>query len=426
MIIPSIDIRNGNAVQLIGGKEQVIDAGDPRPIAERFGRVGEIAVIDLDAAMGTGDNAGVIEELLEIAPCRVGGGIRSVDRAIRWLDKGAQKVILGTSATPEVLSELPKERVIAALDAKHGEVVVEGWTKGTGTMIESRLDELRDMVGGFLVTFVETEGRMTGFDEARIHAIVDRAGPTRVTVAGGVRSPGDVALADALGADAQVGMALYSGAFDLAEGFTAPLRSVREDGLWATVVTDERGVVLGLVYSDLESVRAALDTGRGVYHSRSRGGLWIKGESSGDTQDLIGIRADCDRDALVFRVRQRGGGFCHTGTRTCFGADSGLGRLERTLRSRVGPDAPGGSYTRRLAMDDALLANKLHEEVDELLDASDQDHAAREAADVLYFTLVGAISRGASLESIERELDRRALRVTRRPGDAKPGLRRTR
>ncbi|MCB1032801.1 MAG: hypothetical protein KDD47_03085, partial [Acidobacteria bacterium] len=154
MIIPSIDIMNGQAVQLVEGREKKINAGDPRPIAERFSKVGPIAVIDLDAALGMGDNAETIRELLEIAPCRVGGGIRDLDTAIAWLDAGAEQIIVGTAATPEFLSQLPKDRVIAALDARNDSVVVEGWTKDTGENLYQRIDELRDYVSGFLVTFV--------------------------------------------------------------------------------------------------------------------------------------------------------------------------------------------------------------------------------------------------------------------------------
>ncbi len=419
MIVPSIDLMNANAVQLVGGEEMAIDAGDPRPIAEKFGRAGEIAVIDLDAAMGQGSNAPVIEDLLKIARCRVGGGIRDVETAIRWLDAGASKVILGTTATPEILRELPRDRVIAALDARHGDVVVEGWKKSTGRRVEDRIDELREFVGGFLVTFVEHEGRMGGLPIDRVAGLVERAGPARVTVAGGVKAPEDVALADAAGADAQVGMALYSGAFDLAEGFCAPLKSDRPDGLWPTVVCDESGVALGLVYSTLESVRRSLETGRGVYWSRSRGGLWEKGATSGDTQQLLSIATDCDRDALRFTVHQAGGGFCHLGTRTCFGADTGLGALARTLAERRDA-APAGSYTARLFTDADLLRAKLTEEAGELASATTRDEARWEAADVIYFALVAAARAGVELAEIERELDRRALKVTRRPGNAKP------
>ncbi|UYV13867.1 MAG: phosphoribosyl-ATP diphosphatase [Phycisphaera sp.] len=422
MIIPSVDIRAGHAVQLIGGAEQALDAGDPRPIAGRFGLVGEVAVIDLDAAMGTGSNSDAIADIVRRSPCRVGGGIRDAAAAVRWLDAGARQVILGTAARPEILRELPRERVIAAVDARDGEVVSHGWTQRTGHTIEARIEALREYVGGFLITFVEHEGRMGGVSPetlARVADLVTLAAPARVTVAGGVRTPADIAALDRLGADVQVGMALYTGAFGLAEGFCAPLRSDRPDGLWPTVVCDPGGRTLGLVYSNLESVRAAIEQERGIYYSRSRGGLWTKGEASGHTQDLLGIAADCDRDALRFTVRQHGPGFCHTGTRTCFGDASGLAALDQTLAQRL-QSPPPDSYTARLLGDRRLLAAKLAEEAAELADARDPGHAAHEAADLLYFAMVAARAQGASLETIEGELDARSQRVTRRPGHAKP------
>ena len=122
MIIPSIDVLDGDAVQLVGGEALALNAGDPRPLAERFGQVGEVAVIDLDAARGEGSNTDVIRSLLERAPCRVGGGIRTVEQAVAWLDAGAAKIILGTAARPEVLEHLPRQRVIAAVEAREGEV----------------------------------------------------------------------------------------------------------------------------------------------------------------------------------------------------------------------------------------------------------------------------------------------------------------
>lgn len=419
MMIPSIDIQNGQAVQLIGGEKKAIDAGDPRPIAERFARVGEIALIDLDAAMGTGSNAGLLKEICARFPCRVGGGIRDAQTAIDWLDAGARKVILGTAATPEILSQLPRDRVIAALDARHDKVVVEGWKKETADTIEDRMRELRAYVSGFLVTFVECEGRMGGLPFDRVEQLVSCAGDAQLTAAGGVRNADDIARIDALGADAQVGMALYSGAIDLADGFCAPLRSDRPDGLWPTLVCDERGTSLGLVYSNLESVRESLTTGTGVYYSRSRQSLWRKGESSGNTQQLIRIDTDCDRDALRFTVRQTGTGFCHLGTTTCFGDSTGLDRLTRTIADRI-ENAPAGSYTRRLLNDPALLGAKLREEADELIAADTKPDATHEATDVLFFALTRAIQMGVSLADIERELDRRSLKISRRAGNAKP------
>ena len=419
MMIPSIDIQNGQAVQLIGGEKKAIDAGDPRPIAERFSRIGEIALIDLDAAMGTGNNTEIMREICAQYPCRVGGGIRDVETAIRWLDAGARKVILGTAATPEILSQLPRDRVIAALDARNDKVVVEGWKTETSATVEERMAELREFVSGFLVTFVEYEGRMGGLPFERVEQLVECAGDAKLTAAGGVRDARDIARVDALGADVQVGMALYSGAIDLADGFCATLQSDRADGLWPTVVCDERGTSLGLVYSSLESVRESIETGTGVYYSRSRQSIWRKGETSGNRQQLIRIDADCDRDALRYTVRQSGTGFCHLGTTSCFGDSVGLDRLCRTIADRI-ENAPTGSYTRRLLDDPALLGAKLSEESDELIAATSTEEATHEAADVLFFALTRAMQLGASLADIERELDRRSLKVSRRPGNAKP------
>ncbi|GMV36352.1 MAG: hypothetical protein AMXMBFR61_08600 [Fimbriimonadales bacterium] len=416
MIIPSIDLMDGQAVQLVGGREKVLEAGDPLPIAERFAVAGEIAVVDLDAALGQGENTEVIRRLLEVARCRVGGGIRDVDTALRWLDEGASKVVIGTAATPEVLSKLPPERVIAALDARHGEVVVKGWREGTGRMVLERIRELSGLVGGFLVTFVEHEGRMQGLPLDTAREIVEAAGQAKVTIAGGVTTTLDIAALDRMGADAQVGMALYTGAMDLAEAIAAPLTTDRPDGVWPTVVADQRGVALGLAYSRMESLREAVRTRTGVYCSRKRG-LWVKGATSGNKQELVRVDVDCDRDTLRFVVRQRGG-FCHTGHRTCWGPVCGLDALETTVRSRLA-EAPEGSYTRRLLDDPSLLEAKLREEAAELASAETPDEVVGEAADVLYFTMVMLSRAGRSLEDVERVLDRRALRVTRRGGERK-------
>jgi phosphoribosyl-ATP pyrophosphohydrolase len=340
-----------------------------------------------------------------------------VDTARRWLDAGAAKVILGTAARPELLRQLPRERVIAALDAVDGEVVVDGWVTRTGASVLDRMRELREHVGGFLVTFVEREGRLGGTDLGRVPELVAAAGDARVTIAGGVTTAAEVAELDRAGADAQVGMALYTGRLGLSEAFAAPLSSDRPDGLWATVVCDERGVALGLAWSDLPSLTAAIDGGRGVYRSRKRG-TWVKGETSGDGQDLLRVDLDCDRDAIRFTVRQRGRGFCHLATRTCWGPEGGLAATARTALARAA-DAPPGSYTRRLLDDPDLLRAKLVEEAGELAAAAHPDHVAAEAADVLCFTSVALARAGVDLARAEAVLDRRALAVTRRRGDRK-------
>lgn len=418
MIIPSIDIRGGNAVQLERGRELRIDAGNPVPLALGFGRTGDVAVIDLDAALGSGGNEETIRRLLPLAPCRVGGGIRTLERARAWLDAGAERIIVGTRAEPEFLAALPRERLIVALDCDAGEVVVEGWRTRTGRGVLERMAELRGLCAGFLVTFVEVEGTRRGLALERVKELVEAAGPARLTVAGGTASVAEIAAADALGADVQVGMALYSGAFSVADALVAVLArgaTLPDDkAVWPTVVVEESGEALGLAWSSPRSLRAALREGAGIYESRSRG-LWRKGESSGNTQMLVSVRADCDRDALRFTVRQRGP-FCHENTRTCWGETWSLRAFERHLRER---SAAADSYTGRLLADPTLLTDKFLEEVGELTAARSRAEVVHEGADVLYFLTTLLQAKGVGLADIEQELHRRSLRLTRRGGGRK-------
>ncbi|KAI1383858.1 histidine biosynthesis trifunctional-protein [Hypoxylon trugodes] len=198
--------------------------------------------------------------------------------------------------------------------------------------------------------------------------------------------------------------------------FSTAWKSDRPDKLLPTVVCDEGGVALGLVYSSEESVAESLRTKTGVYQSRKRG-LWYKGATSGDTQELVRISLDCDNDALKFVVNQKGK-FCHLDQYGCFGDLKGIAKLEQTLHSRK-RSAPEGSYTKRLFSDEKLLRAKIMEEAEELCDAKAPEDIAFEAADLIYFALTRAVSAGVSLSDIEKNLDAKSLKVKRRPGNAK-------
>lgn len=430
MIIPSIDIMDGRAVQLRSGRDLVLEGGDPLERLEEFAVAGEVAVVDLDAALGRGSNADLVREMVRRAPCRVGGGIRDIESALGWLDAGATRVVIGTAVSVEFCAQLPRERVVAAVDARERRVVVDGWTTETTFDVLDRMRELSPVVGGFLLTQVEHEGGMAGFDMGLVEEAVDAAGDARVTAAGGVTTAEQVAALDRLDVDAQVGMALYSRHMSLGAALAAPLAKGIEDRLWPTVVCDESGATLGLVWSTRETVEAAVSRRQGIYWSRSRDEVWVKGETSGATQELLRVDLDCDRDALRFTVRQSGSGFCHTGDRACWPSSftlSGLGRVIAKKRDEAlqastdgSKSADPGSGTARALADPGLLKSKLIEEAKELADATDPASVTHEAADVIYFALVAAAKYGVSPEDISRELERRHLRVRRRPMAAKP------
>jgi len=208
------------------------------------------------------------------------------------------------------------------------------------------------------------------------------------------------------------------------------MKTDRNDGLYATVVTDQYGVAIGFVYSNEESILTSVKGERAVYWSRSRNSLWRKGDTSGAYQTIRSIKLDCDSDAVCFSVVQHGepASFCHRGSYSCWGdttnsplKDTGLGGLFRMLESRKA-SAPEGSYTKRLFSDRELLKNKLLEESQELIEAvaeGDIQHINEETADVLYFALTACCSGGGTLEKVIDELDYRSLKIKRRPGNAK-------
>src|SRR3989475_3573567 len=331
MIVPSIDLMQGRAVQLRGGRDFVLGGGDPLARLEEFAVAGEVAVVDLDAALGNrgGPNAGLIREMVRRAPCRVGGGIRDPDTARAWLDAGAARIMIGTAASAEFCGALPRERVIAAVDAERGQVMVQGWRTATGTSVLERIRELAPVVGGFLYTQGEKEGAMSGFDFQAVAAAVRASEEVRLTAAGGITTATEIAELDRIGADAQGGMALYTGRLALGEAVAAPLVNPVGD-VWPTVVCGEWGHALGLVWSTRESLARGIAERKGIYWSRSRQALWEKGATSGNTQELVRVDLDCDRDALRFTVRQRGAGFCHLDRRSCWPSGFDLDDLARS------------------------------------------------------------------------------------------------
>mmetsp|Transcript_40317 Transcript_40317/g.78852 ORF Transcript_40317/g.78852 Transcript_40317/m.78852 type:complete len:458 (-) Transcript_40317:51-1424(-) len=236
-------------------------------------------------------------------------------------------------------------------------------------------------------------------------------------------APTVVAELAARGARVLLGPAPPSAAV-FAASLCSTFRTDRPDGLFTTVVCGRaHGEALGLVYSSADSVRAAIECGRGVYYSRSRGGLWRKGDTSGHYQILHKIDADCDGDALRFIVTQLGPcgkepAFCHLETRNCWGESLGLNYLESMLVSRKAA-APEGSYTKRLFDDPELLRDKLVEEAQELAEATEREDVAGELADVLYFAMTRAVAAGVPLSEAIEVLDKRARKVTRRPGNSK-------
>jgi phosphoribosyl-ATP pyrophosphohydrolase/phosphoribosyl-AMP cyclohydrolase len=397
---------DGKAVQLQQGRKKVLTSKrDPVELAREFNRFGEVAVIDLDAALGRGDNLELVRKICRVADVRAGGGIRDIERGRELLKVGASCIIIGTAATPEFLKNFPKERVQVALDHRNGKILDKGWTRNTGEDIFKRAKRLAPYCRGFLCTFVEGEGCMRGLNREFAETLQKKI-KKPLTIAGGIKNTEEAADFVKMGFDVQVGMSLYKGELDLAAGVVGSV-DFEKSPLVPTIVQDEAGRILMLAYSNRESLGKALRKGKGIYYSRSRRKIWVKGETSGNTQELISCRLDCDRDTLLFTVRQKGPA-CHTGSYSCFGPKRfRMQDLFIVLKSRK-KELPAGSYTTKLLKDAKLLNRKIMEEAFEVTDASGTRELAWETADVIYHMAVLCTREGLDWRMIEAELGGRS------------------
>jgi phosphoribosyl-ATP pyrophosphohydrolase/phosphoribosyl-AMP cyclohydrolase len=411
MIVASIDLMKRKAVQLKQGKEKMLENNKPLKLAEEFNKYGKTAVIDLDAAMGKGNNLEIIKKILKIAECRVGGGIRSIDRAKEMISLGAKKVIIGSKAFENdkinknflktLKKEIGKESIIIAIDALNEEIVTKGWTHPTGISLYRAAEVLENFASEYLFTCVEREGTLKGINFKTVEKLLERT-DNKVTVAGGVSKISEVRKLAQWGCDVQLGMALYTGKISLIEGFIESLNWKNE--LIPTITKDENGQVLMLAYSNKESLKKAFETGNMCYYSRSRKKLWMKGETSRNTQKLLKIRTDCDQDALLATVKQKGVA-CHLGNYSCFGnKEFNLQELYDVVTSRINKPVKD-SYTATL--NTKKLKKKLIEEAGEIVEAKEKNEIIWEAADVLYFLTVLLAKNDIKISDVIEELRRR-------------------
>ena len=229
MLIPSIDLQNGAVVQLVQGERLAIRDDDIFKWVRRFSAFDKVQVIDLDAAMGRGDNLAIVRQIAPALSCRVGGGIRTTERAMDVLAAGAKKIIASSSlfkdGKPDIdfakrlADAVGIEQVIAAVDSKGGQVVIHGWKTALPITAVDAVRALEPFCGEFLYTHVDAEGLMKGTNFDAILA-VRHATTRRVTAAGGITTRKEIDDLDALGVDAVVGMALYTGALKLEDPLT--------------------------------------------------------------------------------------------------------------------------------------------------------------------------------------------------------------
>ena len=427
MVISSIDLKNGHVVQLKNGKDLMLERDDADSLIRQFDMYGEVAVIDLDAALGNVDakgntvNTPLLKSLLRHGNVRTGGGIRTVKRARELVSLGAEKVIIGSAAwksapvagesvlNEDFLNELAaaigKDRIIISVDAINGKIAVKGWTETVDIPLIEGAKQAEKFCSELLFTCVEKEGCMQGTNMDYAKQLRE-AVKCRVVVAGGVSSVEEIAALEHLHCDVQLGMALYTNKVNLTDAFVSCL-DFEKTPLIPVIAQSVNGDVLMQGFANADAVRKTFDCGKLTFWSRSRNELWTKGETSGNFLDVVRLRADCDRDSILATVLPTGPA-CHTGSWTCYGTDPGekssMGRLYNIIADRFANPKPG-SYTATL--DAKRVREKVEEEAEELCEADTRDEVIWEAADLLYFVNVLMYKEGVSWKDVYDELDRR-------------------
>ncbi|MFZ0761810.1 MAG: HisA/HisF-related TIM barrel protein [Candidatus Sulfotelmatobacter sp.] len=220
MLIPSIDLMGGKIVQLVQGEKKALEFDNFDDWIERFARHPLVQVIDLDAARGNGNNRAMVNQIAQRLNCQVGGGIRSLGAAREVLQAGARRVIVGSALfdagainakfAAALAGALGTAALVFALDSRGGRVAVDGWRKQTSVTAFDMIRALEPFCDTFLYTHIDTEGLMGGIPMETVSAI-RKATSRRLVVAGGISTQAEIDRLDALGMDAVVGMALYSG-----------------------------------------------------------------------------------------------------------------------------------------------------------------------------------------------------------------------
>ncbi|NLT11317.1 MAG: imidazole glycerol phosphate synthase subunit HisF [Clostridiaceae bacterium] len=357
-IIPCLDVKDGRVVKGVNFVS-LRDAGDPVEIAKVYNLSGADELVFLDISATLEGRGTMIDMVTRVAnevfiPFTVGGGIRSTEDIRDILNAGADKVSLNSAAVKDkslvraASEKFGAQCIVVAIDVKERkdvsafpsgyEVVIAGGTKSTGLDAVEWAREAESLgAGEILLTSMDRDGTKSGFDNV-ITALISDAVSVPVIASGGAGKMSDFydGIVDGK-ADAVLAASLFHfGEIEISdlkkylESRGIPVRHVgKAISLWQRFKKDSNGLVpaivvdhdskdvLMLAYMDYEAFDLTLSSGFMHYHSRSRGRLWKKGETSGHTQKVFDFKIDCDRDTLLFYIEQNGVA-CHTGNRTCF------------------------------------------------------------------------------------------------------------
>ena len=408
--IPTIDISQGKAI-LVRKGEVVKTHNDPLEAIKIINVCPLVHVVDIDSAKGTGSNLDLIEKIAGMGTIWVGGGIRTLEKARRLL-KVAARVVVSTQLS--LLKELPASKTVLAVDIDDNyNILTNGRTKTTDTSIFDVIKEYCSFTEIMSITFHDHEGLISGIPQEhlkKILAFFNEFSPIKVVVAGGIASVNEVKHLNSLGVSCQLGSALWSGKITLPDLYISAIDNEKSNKLnkfkellIPCVIVEDTDRCLGLVYMNKEAIESSVLTRKATFYSRDRQELWIKGMTSGNTFEVLTLAINCDETSLLMKVK--GEHFCHLNRKSCFSAETIFNLKD--IYKHVAKSSLKNGYTNRLVNYKGLLQMKLMEEAQELAFANSMSDNISETADLLYFVITWLVSKGITIDEVEKELNSR-------------------
>jgi phosphoribosyl-ATP pyrophosphohydrolase len=428
-VIPTIDISKGRAVLVCQGKVMK-DNGDPLDRAKFLSITSDFQVVDLDRAMEDGDNSEIIKKISSKYPCYVAGGIRNLQIASEYLNNNAKRVVISTAANTDLLSKIASNRCIVAFDIDQNfNLLYRGRKEITNKKIFDKILELKNYLSFISVTFHYTEGLGKGSDLNNLKIIkkflLENNLKIKLAVAGGINSLDQINEIIDMGVIPQFGLGLWGGTFSLGEIYSSIMNYEMMNKyyifkdmpiLFPCVIIKSDGTPLGLTYTDARGIQESIDHRKCVFYSRDRKQKWVKGETSGNTQNILHVAVNCDRTCLLYIVE--GGDFCHLNSISCFGgfnhpAKGSLLFLENIIKKNINSSDPN-SYTKKIFGNHSQILSKILEEVEEISYSQSKDNLVYEISDLIYFLTLYSLSKGLEVKDISNELIKKHFRINRR------------
>lgn len=429
--IPTIDISKGNAVLVKQGQVERIH-GSPIDRAEFLSIHKHFLIVDIDAARGEGNNKELIKTLTQKYSCYVGGGIRTLEDAIDYLNASARRVVI--SSHHELILSLPKDRVILALDIDNDfKLLSHGRKKCEDKHIFEILDLYHEHVELVSITFHQQEGSMQGLPMQQVSALLEQIHQKnyrfKLIVAGGIHSIDEFKELSELNVIPQFGAGLWNDCFTLGDVFASIVNAEKQQEwvvdqntpLFPCVVQNTSGVVLGLVWCTPESIKISVDTRIATFFSRDRKRMWTKGETSGNYCKVKGLHLSCDGSSLRMIVEEGEPkkNFCHLNQHSCFGQTDPVRGSLKSIQSDIMDKIKHrkGSYTNQVLNNEQKIISKILEESLELICAKEETEIVHETSDLLYFILLYLKKNNVSIQSLERKLIKRQYAVIKDPSE---------